>query len=119
MGSIAISPGLSMSPKKSTSVTPNLHFLSLRLRLSSFIIWRTLFVHSMLVCPLEAVMSMSSIYTISHPLAIISLKESFINLWKVAGEFDRPKNMMVGSNSPLEVINVAFHWSPSFIQMLL
>ena len=26
----------------------------------------------------------------------MSLKESFINLWKVAGEFDNPKNMTVG-----------------------
>ena len=42
-----------------------------------------------------------------------------MNLWKVAREFDSPKNMMVGLNSPLDVMNVAFHWSPSLIWMLL
>lgn len=62
---------------------------------------------------------MLSIYMISHPSAIISLKELFMNLWKVAGEFDNPKNMMVGSNRTLDVIKAAFHWSPSLILMLL
>ena len=35
------------------------------------------------------------------------------------GEFDNPKNMMVGSNNPLDMMRVAFHWSPSLILMLL
>lgn len=66
-------------------------------------------VHSVLVCLSEAVMSILSMYTINHPSAIMSLKESFINLWKVTGEFDSPKNIMVGSNNPFEVMNAAFH----------
>ena len=49
----------------------------------------------------------------------MSLNESFMNLWNVAGELDSLKNMMVGSNNPFDVINVAFHWSPSLILMLL
>lgn len=44
---------------------------------------------------------MFSMYTTSHPLAIISLKESFMNHWKVAEEFDNPKNITVGLKSPL------------------
>ena len=32
---------------------------------------------------------------------IISQKESFVNCWKVVGELVRPKNIMVGSKSPL------------------
>ena len=119
VGSIAISLGQIMSPKKSTSVTPNLHFFSLRSRSSSFIHWRTLFVLLMLVCLSEVVMSMLSMNIISHPSAIISLKELFINLWKVAGELDSPKNMMVGSNSPFDMMKAAFHWLLSLILMLL
>ena len=49
----------------------------------------------------------------------MSLNESFMNLWKVAGEFDNPKNMTVGLNNPLDVMKAAFHWSPSLILMLL
>ena len=37
----------------------------------------------------------------------------FIIIWKVAGEFVRPKNIMVGSNSPSGVRNAAFYLSPS------
>jgi hypothetical protein len=40
-------------------------------------------------------------------------------LWNVAGELQRPKNMTVGSNNPLCVLNAAFHWSPSLIRILL
>ena len=49
----------------------------------------------------------------------MSLNESFMNRWKVAGEFERPKNITVGSNNPFGVMKAAFHSSPSFIQMLL
>ena len=49
----------------------------------------------------------------------MSLNESFMNRWKVAGEFERSKNITVGSNNPFGVMNAAFHSSPSFIQMLL
>ena len=55
----------------------------------------------------------------SHPLAIMSQKESFMNHWKIVGELVSPKNMMVGSNNPLWVTKVAFHWWPSLIHMLL
>ena len=37
----------------------------------------------------------------SHPSAIISLNESFMKRWKVAGELHNLKNMTVGSKSPL------------------
>ena len=49
----------------------------------------------------------------------MSLNELFMNLWKVAGEFDNPKNMTVGSNNSLDVMKAALHWSPSLILMLL
>jgi len=45
----------------------------------------------------------------SHPSAIMSLKESFMNRWKVAGELVRPKNITVGSKRPLWVTKAAFH----------
>ena len=37
----------------------------------------------------------------SHPSAIMSLKESFMNCCKVAGELVSLKNMTVGSKRPL------------------
>jgi hypothetical protein len=40
-------------------------------------------------------------------------------LWNVAGELHNPKNITVGSNSPLCVLNAAFHWSLSLILILL
>src|SRR5258708_19581300 len=43
----------------------------------------------------------------------------FIIIWKVAGEFVRPKNIIVGSKSPSGVRNAAFHSSPGFMRMLL
>ena len=51
--SMAISPGQSMSPRKSTSFTPNLHFFSFRWRSSSFILWRTLLVCSTFLVHLQ------------------------------------------------------------------
>ena len=39
--------------------------------------------------------------------------------WKVGGELVIPKNMTSGSNSPLGVMNAAFHSSPSLIRTLL
>ena len=55
----------------------------------------------------------------SHPFAIISLNESFIKYWKVAGELVRPKNMILGLKRPLWVMKAAFHWCPFLIQTLL
>ena len=40
-------------------------------------------------------------------------------VWKVAGEFVSLKNIMVGSNSPWLVMNVALCSSPFLMQMLL
>src|SRR6266481_6490667 len=62
---------------------------------------------------------MSSIYTDNQPCATSVWKMVFIIIWNVAGEFVRPKNMTVGSNSPSGVRKVAFHSSPSLIWMLL
>ncbi len=62
---------------------------------------------------------MSSIYTESHPWATSVRKMVFIIIWKVAGEFVRPKNITVGSNSPSGVRNAAFHLSPSLILIVI
>ena len=43
----------------------------------------------------------------------------FIIVWNVAGELVSPKNMTVGLNRPLFVMNAAFHSSPSLMQTLL
>src|SRR6266851_3806385 len=53
--------------------------------------------------------AMLSIYTVSSPLAIWVWNSVFIIDWKVVGEFIRPKNITVGSNSPLLVVKAAFH----------
>ena len=42
-----------------------------------------------------------------------------LKFWNVAGEFVSPKNITVGSNSPLFIENAAFHSSPSFMRILL
>jgi hypothetical protein len=62
---------------------------------------------------------MSSMYTESHPCKTSFWSMIFIIIWKVAGEFMRPKNITVGSNSPFGVRKAAFHLSPSLMQMLL
>ena len=53
------------------------------------------------------------------PAATPSLKIVFIIIWNVAGELVSPKNITVGSNSPLGVRKAAFHSSPGLILMLL
>ena len=58
-------------------------------------------------------------YMITMALSIISLKIVSIIDWKVASELHIPKNITVGSNNPLLVLKVAFHWSPSQIWILL
>ena len=62
---------------------------------------------------------MSSMYIIMMHSSIKYPKISFIIVWKVAGELHKPKNITVGSNNPLFVLNATFHWSPSLICMLL
>src|SRR5260370_38407048 len=64
-------------------------------------------------------MARSSIYTESSTCASCFWNIVFIIIWKVAGEFIRPKNMTVGSKSPSGVRKAAFHLSPSFMHMLL
>jgi hypothetical protein len=44
---------------------------------------------------------------------------AFIIVWKVAGELVNPKNMTLGSKSPLFVIKAAFHSSPGLMRTLL
>ena len=48
-----------------------------------------------------------------------SQRMSFIIVWKVARELQRPKNITIGSNSLRLVAKAAFHSSPSLIWMLL
>src|SRR6266481_2472849 len=63
--------------------------------------------------------AISSMYTDNQPCATLVQKIVFIIIWKVAGEFVSPKNMMVGLNSPSGVRKAAFHLSPSLMRMLL
>ena len=49
----------------------------------------------------------------------MSPKMSSIIAWNVAGELHNPKNITIGSKSPLFILKAAFHWSPSQIQTLL
>ncbi len=62
---------------------------------------------------------MLSMYTVMLLSAMRSWKIVFIIIWNIARELVSLKNMMVGSNSPLFVVNTTFHWLPSLIQMLL
>ena len=39
----------------------------------------------------------------------MSMKMWFMNAWNVGGVLQNPKNMSVGSKSPMRVVNVAFH----------
>ena len=55
----------------------------------------------------------------TSPDRMRSLKIVSIIDWKVLGELVSPKNMTVGSKSPLFVLKAAFHSSPSLIHMLL
>ena len=48
-----------------------------------------------------------------------SLRISFIIAWNVTGKFVIPKNITVGLNNPIYIVNASFHLSPSFILMLL
>jgi hypothetical protein len=55
---------------------------------------------------------------INHPSFNISLKMLFIITWNVAGELHNLKNITVGSNNPLFILEAPFHLSPSLILML-
>src|SRR6266446_7547584 len=63
--------------------------------------------------------AISSMYMDSHPCTTSVRKMVFIIIWKVAGEFVKPKNMTVGSNNPSGVRKAAFHSLPSLMRMLL
>jgi hypothetical protein len=51
----------------------------------------------------------SSMYTTTTSSSMRPLNRWFIIDWNVAGELHNPKNMTVGSNSPLCVLKAAFH----------
>src|SRR6266404_5212634 len=63
--------------------------------------------------------AISSMYTDSQPCATLVQKIVFIIIWKVVGEFVKPKNMTVGSNNPSGVRKAAFHSLPSLMRILL
>ena len=42
-----------------------------------------------------------------------------MKIWNVASELHIPKNMTLGSNSPSEMVKMAFHWSSSLMRTLL
>jgi hypothetical protein len=58
---------------------------------------------------------MLSIYIVTSPVVIFCQNKVSIIVWNMAGELVSPKNITVGSNSPLFVLNVAFHWLPSLM----
>jgi hypothetical protein len=62
---------------------------------------------------------MLSRYTVTFLDSMRSLNISFIILWKVAGELQRPKNMTSGLYNPNSVMNAAFHSLPYLMQILL
>ena len=101
-GSVEIFPSLMIIPSYSIFVLQNSHFPGLRKRSFSCSRWSTCLV---------LFSSLSGVFA--------NRKISFIIVWKVAGELHKPKNITVGSNNPLFVLNATFHWSPSLIQMLL
>ena len=120
IGSIFTEPRPIMTPRYSTSFWWNWHFSGLRKRLLRASLDRKCRTFSLCSLSSSSVAIMTlSIYTLSHPCAISSWKISSIMVWKVAGEFVRPKNITVGSNSPSEVLKAAFHSSPSSILTLL
>ena len=49
----------------------------------------------------------------------MSAKIWFMNAWNVGDALQNPKNMTVGSKSPMGVMKAAFHWSSSQMQILL
>src|SRR5216683_2453975 len=63
--------------------------------------------------------TMSSMYTISSPLAIWVWNRVFIMDWKVVGELVNPKNITVGSNNPSLVVKATFHLHPFFTHTVL
>ena len=120
LGSIWIVLFSKMTPRNSMRICLKEHFSSFRNRscwcnLSST--WWTL-VQCRTISNVVAI-SISSMYTISHPTLISSSNIAFVIIWKVAGELVRPKNMTRGSNNPLFVTKAAFHSSPSLIRKLL
>src|SRR6202795_954891 len=62
---------------------------------------------------------MLCIFYDNTPWATSFRKMVFIIIWKVAGEFVRPKNMTVGSKRSSCVRKAAFHSSPGLIRTLL
>jgi len=59
--------------------------------------WKTMAWWSARLCEK---MRMSLRYTHTTPSMMSSLKMSFIIVWKVDGQFVRPKNITRGSNNP-------------------
>ena len=118
-GSMDILPSSMTIPNHSIFVLQNSHFPNLRKRSFSFNRCRTCFVLFSSSSGVFANRKILSMYMITmHPL-IKSLKIESIIDWNIAGELHKPKNITVGLNNPLFVLNAAFHWSPSLIQMLL
>ena len=82
-------------------------------------LWQAMCCSSVLWGFLAVWITMSSMYTDSHPSPTSIQKMVFIIIWNVARELVRPKDMTVGSNNPLWVRNAAFPSLPFLIQMLL
>src|SRR5712675_1017718 len=120
VGSIWIVLFSSTTPKNSMLFCVNAHFSGFRYRLCFSNLSKILWMHCLWnVGSSEVAMSISSMYTVSHPSRISSSKIAFIIAWKVAGELVIPKNMTVSSYRPSFVMKAAFHSLPSLILTLL
>ena len=118
-GSIEIFPSSITIPKYSTFVLLNSHLVGFKNKSLSCNHFKTLFVFSVRVASSGVKIKMSSMYTIMIHSLIMSPKMSSIITWNVAGELHNPKNITVGSKSPLFVLKAAFHWSHSRMRTLL
>src|SRR5712672_3047798 len=120
VGSIWIVLFSSTTPKNLIRFCVNVHFSGLRYRSCFSSLSKILWMHFLWNTRSSGVaMSISSMYTVSQPSRISSSNIVFIMAWNVAGELVRPKNMTVGSYSPLLVMKAAFHSSPFLMHTLL
>ena len=122
LGSPLAFPGFPSSitiPKYLIFSLQNSHFLGFKNKSCSQSHFNTHFVACSKASLSLVKMRMLSIYTMIIPSSIRSENASSIITWKVTGELHMPKNITVGSKSPLLVLKATFHSSPLLILTLL
>ena len=116
----SFSPSMT-TPRYSMRLCSNVHLLGFRKKdCSSSKVSTSWTTHLWSSRSSTVAMRMSSMYT-KIILGYLSLSGHIIRSitrWKVLGALHCPKSMTRGSYSPSGVLNVAFHWSPSWIRML-